>query len=169
MRLILLAVALTFSVPTLLTAQNDKQKAAIDREIRKLDLAHADAILRADLPALDKIWTKDFVVNNPFNEVDKADRIRTGAVTLFFIHSRARVGHDSWKHSDRNGARNGGAQGKFSRRGKDDQSTLHKHLDETRRQVAAGCAPRQRHLPEVSQVVPDAIHVDILNLHLPRA
>ena len=30
---------------------------------------------------MDKLWTKDFIVNNPFNEVDKADRIRTGAVT----------------------------------------------------------------------------------------
>ncbi|MGI8732193.1 MAG: nuclear transport factor 2 family protein [Pyrinomonadaceae bacterium] len=31
--------------------------------------------------ALDKLWTKDFRVNNPFNEIDKADRIRTGVVT----------------------------------------------------------------------------------------
>jgi ketosteroid isomerase-like protein len=30
---------------------------------------------------MDKLWTKDFKVNKPFNEVDKADRIRSGAVT----------------------------------------------------------------------------------------
>jgi ketosteroid isomerase-like protein len=81
MRLILLAVALTALAPGLASAQGAKQKAAIEQEVRRLDLAHADAILRGDLAALDKIWTEDFKVNNPFNEVDKADRIRTGAVT----------------------------------------------------------------------------------------
>ncbi len=81
MRLILLAVALTVLVPGFAAAQSAKQKAAIEQEIRRLDLAHADAILRGDLPALDKLWTEDFKVNNPFNEVDKANRIRTGAVT----------------------------------------------------------------------------------------
>lgn len=81
MRLILLAVALTVLVPGLAAAQGAKQKAAIEQEVRRLDRAHADAVLRGDLAAMDKLWTKDFIVNNPFNEVDKADRIRTGAVT----------------------------------------------------------------------------------------
>ena len=39
------------------------QKAAIEQEIKRLDVAHADAILRGDLAALDKIWTSDFKVN----------------------------------------------------------------------------------------------------------
>ena len=81
MRLILLAVALTVLTPGSASAQGAKQKAATEQEVRRLDLAHADAILRGDLAAMDKLWTKDFIVNNPFNEVDKADRIRTGAVT----------------------------------------------------------------------------------------
>jgi ketosteroid isomerase-like protein len=81
MRLLYLAVLLTVLVPGLVSAQSAKQKAAIEQEIRKLDLAHADAILRGDLAALDKIWTEDFKVNNPFNQIDRADRIRTGAVT----------------------------------------------------------------------------------------
>jgi ketosteroid isomerase-like protein len=81
MRLIYLAVALAILVPHLASAQSVSQKAAIEQEIRRLDLEHADAILRGDLPALDKLWTTDFKVNNPFNEVDKADRIRTGAMT----------------------------------------------------------------------------------------
>ena len=80
MRLIMLVV-LTVLTPALVSAQTAKQKQLIEQEIRKLDLAHADAVLRGDLAAMDKIWTKDFKVNNPFNEVDKADRIRTGAVT----------------------------------------------------------------------------------------
>src|SRR5215203_6762152 len=81
MRLILVAVALTISAAGLVSAQSAKQKAAIEQEIRRLDVAHADAVLRGDLVALDKIWTSDFRVNNPFNEIDKSDRIRTGAVT----------------------------------------------------------------------------------------
>jgi ketosteroid isomerase-like protein len=81
MRLILQVAALTVLVPGFVFAQSVKEKAAIEQEIRRLDLTHADAILRGDLAALDKLWTKDFLVNNPFNEIDKADRIRTGAVT----------------------------------------------------------------------------------------
>lgn len=81
MRLILLAAALTVLAPALASAQTAKQKVAIEQEIRKLDLAHADAILRGDLQTLDKLWTEDFRVNNPFNEIDQANRIRTGAVT----------------------------------------------------------------------------------------
>ena len=81
MRLILLAAALTVLAPGFASAQTAKQKVAIEQEIRKLDLAHADAILRGDLPAMDKLWTEDFRVNNPFNEIDQANRIRSGAVT----------------------------------------------------------------------------------------
>ena len=81
MRLFLIAAALTVLIPGVAAAQSAKQKAAIEQEVRRLDLAHADAVLRGDLAAMDKLWTKDFKVNNPFNEVDKADRIRTGAVT----------------------------------------------------------------------------------------
>jgi len=81
MRSILLVAAIIFCSATSIAGQSAKQKGAIEQEIRKLDLAHADAILRGDLAALDKLWTTDFKVNNPFNEVDKADRIRTGAVT----------------------------------------------------------------------------------------
>jgi ketosteroid isomerase-like protein len=70
-----------FLMTNLVSGQSVKQKAAIEQEIRKLDLAHAGAVLRGDLVELDKLWTADFKVNNPFNEIDKADRIRTGAVT----------------------------------------------------------------------------------------
>jgi ketosteroid isomerase-like protein len=78
---VLLVAAIIFCSASSIAGQSAKQKAAIEQEIRKLDLAHADAVLRGDLAALDKLWTKDFKVNNPFNEIDKADRIRTGAVT----------------------------------------------------------------------------------------
>ena len=81
MRSTLLVVSLIVVAPGLISGQSAKQKKVIEQEITRLDLAHADAVLRGDLAALDKLWTTDFKVNNPFNEVDKADRIRTGAVT----------------------------------------------------------------------------------------
>jgi ketosteroid isomerase-like protein len=80
MRLILLALVVAMA-PGLVSAQSAKQKVVIEQEIRRLDVAHADAVLRGDSAALDKLWTEDFTVNNPFNEIDRADRIRTGAVT----------------------------------------------------------------------------------------
>ena len=80
-KLILLAIGAIILGASSASGQSTQQKAAIEQEIRKLDLAHADAVLRGDLAALDKLWTEDFRVNNPFNEIDKADRIRTGAVT----------------------------------------------------------------------------------------
>ncbi len=79
--LFLLAVAVIILASGSSSGQSAKQNAAIEQEIRRLDLAHANAVLRGDLKAIDRLWTEDFVVNNPFNEIDKADRIRTGAVT----------------------------------------------------------------------------------------
>src|ERR671918_382923 len=82
MRKLILLVTIVITVAIGSTSgQSAKQKVVIEQEIRKLDLAHANAILRGDLATLDKLWTVDFKVNNPFNEIDKADRIRTGAVT----------------------------------------------------------------------------------------
>jgi ketosteroid isomerase-like protein len=72
---------LMISAMILVSGQSVKKKQAIEQEVKKLDVAHADAVLRGDLEAMDKYWTKDFMVNNPFNEVDKADRIRKGTVT----------------------------------------------------------------------------------------
>jgi ketosteroid isomerase-like protein len=61
--------------------QTPKQKLAIQEAVRKLDLAHADAVLRGDLAAVDRLWTEDFRVNNPFNEIDNAARIRSKRLT----------------------------------------------------------------------------------------
>ena len=80
-RLILLAVIVAAVLTGSASAQSSKRKALVEEEIRRLDLAHADAVLRGDQVAMDKLWTEDFIVNNPFNEIDKADRIRTGALT----------------------------------------------------------------------------------------
>ncbi len=81
MKLSLIVAIVVFAISGVASGQSPKQKEAIEKKVRDLDHAHADAVLRGDLAAMDRIWTKDFKVNNPFNEVDKADRIRTGAVT----------------------------------------------------------------------------------------
>ena len=78
---ILLAVLLISSTFTIVSAQSEKKKHAIETEVRKLDSLHAAAVLSGDLKEMDKYWTEDFMVTNPFNGIDRADRIRSGAVT----------------------------------------------------------------------------------------
>ena len=62
-------------------AQNERKKHDIEIKIKELDSLHAAAVLSGDLKEMDKYWTEDFMVTNPFNEIDKADRIRNGAVS----------------------------------------------------------------------------------------
>lgn len=56
---------------------------AVEATVRRLDLAEADAVLRADFDAVEKLWARDMTVNNPFNQVVRSSggRVRTGAVT----------------------------------------------------------------------------------------
>lgn len=78
---ILLTILLISCVFTISYAQSEKKKHTIELEVRKLDSLHAAAVLSGDLKEMDKYWTEDFMVTNPFNEIDKADRIRNGTVT----------------------------------------------------------------------------------------
>ena len=71
MKLILLATAIAIFATGLVSGQSAKQNNALEQEIRKLDMAEADAVLRSDLPALEKLWAEDFTVNNPGNEISK--------------------------------------------------------------------------------------------------
>jgi len=71
MKLILLVTAVIIFATSLAAAQSAKQNDALEQEIRKLDSAEADAVLRSDLTALDKIWAEDFTVNSPRNEIAK--------------------------------------------------------------------------------------------------
>jgi len=77
----LIILCLAFTTLRHVYGQTAAEKLAIEKEVKKLDLEHADAVLRGDLAAMDKYWTEDFIVNNPFNEIDQADRIRKGTVT----------------------------------------------------------------------------------------
>ncbi len=71
MKLILLVIIVIFVATSFAFGQSAKRNDALKQEIRKLDLAEADAVLRSDLTALDKIWAEDFTVNNPGNEISK--------------------------------------------------------------------------------------------------
>ena len=71
MKLILLAAVLTCVVSGAVSAQSAKQNDAFEQEIRKLDLAQAEAILRKDFQALDTLCAEDFTVNNPRGEISK--------------------------------------------------------------------------------------------------
>jgi ketosteroid isomerase-like protein len=77
----LLTLLLFVGVYSVVSAQAESQKKEIETEVRKLDSLHAAAVLSGDLEEMDKYWTEDFMVTNPFNEIDRADRIRNGAVT----------------------------------------------------------------------------------------
>ena len=78
---ILLTIFLINRSIWIVSAQDDQEKKVIEIEVRKLDSLHAAAVLSGDLNEMDKYWTEDFMVTNPFNEIDKADRIRNGTVT----------------------------------------------------------------------------------------
>ena len=85
MKLILLAAVVTFVVPVLVLAQSAKQTNALEQEIRKLDHAEADALLRKDLAVLEKLWAEDFTVNNPRNGISSGRKevvalIRNGII-----------------------------------------------------------------------------------------
>ena len=85
MRLILLAAVVTFVAPGLMLGQNAKHNDALEQEIRKLDLAQAEAIRRKDFQALETLCAEDFTVNNPRSEISKGreavkELIRSGVV-----------------------------------------------------------------------------------------
>jgi ketosteroid isomerase-like protein len=72
--------------PMLAAAQNSKNpKETIEQEIRRLDLAEAEAILKKDFRALDELSTADFTTNSPRNEIvkgkeDLKELIRKGVI-----------------------------------------------------------------------------------------
>jgi ketosteroid isomerase-like protein len=78
--------ALMILCPMFVLAQDSrKTKDTLEQKIRKLDIAQAEAILRKDFQALDKLCAKDFTVNNPRGETSKGNEavkelIRSGVI-----------------------------------------------------------------------------------------
>jgi ketosteroid isomerase-like protein len=85
MKLILLAIVVVFVATNLVFGQSAKKNDALEQEIRKLDLAEAEAIMRGDFAALNKLLAEDFTVNTPRNEIAKGREavftlIRSGTI-----------------------------------------------------------------------------------------
>ena len=85
MKLILVLAAVTVFATGSASGQGVKRNNALEQEIRKLDLAEADAIQRGDFAALNKLLAEDFTVNSPRNEIVKGREgvfalIRSGVV-----------------------------------------------------------------------------------------
>lgn len=92
MKLILfVTVFLVFAANSAILSQSVKQNEKLEQEIRKLDLAHADAILRRDAEALKSLIAEDAVTNHPTNKIVKEregifELIRTGVINyLSFV------------------------------------------------------------------------------------
>ena len=56
-------------VPVLAATPPGQENAALEQEIRRLDLAHADAILRRDVEALKGLMAEEVTTNHPTNKV----------------------------------------------------------------------------------------------------
>jgi ketosteroid isomerase-like protein len=62
---------LIFCSSTGLAQKSKNQNESLEREIRRLDLAEAEAILKKDFEALDRLAGADFTTNSPRNEIVK--------------------------------------------------------------------------------------------------
>ena len=85
MRLILLAAVMTLALPGLVLGQSTERSNALEQEIRKLDVAEAEALLHKDVAALENLWAEDFTVNNPRNSISNGRKevialIRNGGI-----------------------------------------------------------------------------------------
>ncbi len=94
MKLILTVIVIGIMATGLVSAQSAKQNDALEQEIRKLEQAQVDALLRNDLVAMERTWAKDYIVNNPFSQAANASQgpIRAGTLTYSsFIREIERV------------------------------------------------------------------------------
>ena len=90
MKLIVLAVVVTFAIPSLVFGQAPKQTKALEAEIKRLDHAEAEGLLHKDVAALEHLWAEDFTVNNPRNGISNGRKevlelIRTGIIDYSFF------------------------------------------------------------------------------------
>ena len=81
--LLVLLLAGPLSAPA--TAQPVGQAAAQESTIRSLEEQERTAVLKEDVPALERIWSEQLIVNNPQNEIsaDRSavlDRVKRGLI-----------------------------------------------------------------------------------------
>lgn len=85
MRSYLLTAAIFILAVTSTFAQSEKENARLEQEIRKLDAAHAEAILKRDVEALKTLIADDAVTNHPTGKIVKErdgiiEMIRNGTI-----------------------------------------------------------------------------------------
>lgn len=85
MKLVRLVTAVILLATCLASSQSATQNDSLEQEIRKLDLANGEAVLRSDLTALEKLWAEDLTVNAPHNQLVKGrnavlERVRAGLI-----------------------------------------------------------------------------------------
>jgi ketosteroid isomerase-like protein len=85
MKLIVLVTAVFIFAPTLVSGQSVRRNSRLEQEIRRLDLAHADAILRRDVAALRNLIAEDATTNHPTNRIVREregifELIRSGVI-----------------------------------------------------------------------------------------
>lgn len=111
MKLVLFVMAVFIFASASVSAQSLKRNEALEQEIRRLDLAHADAILRRDTEALKNLIAEDAVTNHPTNKIVKEregifEMIRTGVINyssfervpetfLFYKNMVVVMGHET--------------------------------------------------------------------------
>ena len=83
MKLIVFMTAFLVFASNTAIGQSVKQNEKLEQEIRKLEQAQVDALLRSDLAAMRSNWAKDYLVNNPFNVAIDASKgpIQAGTLT----------------------------------------------------------------------------------------
>jgi hypothetical protein len=81
MRLVIIVMVAIAVAVGRASGQSVKQNESLVQEIKKLEQAEADALVRNDLAGTVKNWADDYTVNNPRNEVVKAYQGQTRAGT----------------------------------------------------------------------------------------
>ena len=82
-----LAVFLILCPAIVLAQENSKKtKDTLEQKIRKLDAAQADAVLRKDFEAFDRLCAEDFTVNNPWGDITRGraavkEQMRSGMIS----------------------------------------------------------------------------------------
>ena len=74
------AALMILSFPITAAARGNRNTDSVEREIRALDHAEAEALLHKDVAVLEKLWAEDFTVNNPRNSITHG---RSEALSLF--------------------------------------------------------------------------------------
>lgn len=80
--ILLIALTTCLSLPVAM-GQSPGTNEAIEKEIRQLEQGQVDYALRNAYEAMEKQWSPDYVVNNPFNQIVQATQgpMRKGELT----------------------------------------------------------------------------------------